>query len=63
LETHCDALTGIGRGGGSEAFRAIPSAEPAIGAGAGVDAGAGIAARGCSASDTVRAAIGVARTG
>jgi hypothetical protein len=61
LETHCEALTGIGRGGGSEVPRAIPSAEPAIGVGPGADAGS--AERGCSATDTGRATIGVGCTG
>jgi hypothetical protein len=58
LVTHCEALTGTGRGSPSEPLRAIPKAEP-VGA-AGAD---DIAGRGASAATTGRAAAGTGRTG
>src|ERR1700722_11160131 len=58
LLTHCDALTGMGRGGGgAEALRAMPRADPVI-----CGRAVGWAGRGCSATMTRRATTGVGRT-
>jgi hypothetical protein len=56
LETHCEALTGIGRGSDSDALRAIPRAEPVI-------AAAGSAGRAALAESTGRVGTAVGRTG
>jgi hypothetical protein len=57
LETHCDAVIGIGRGRDIEPLRAMPRAEPLETAGATGDGRDG------STASTGRVGTGVARTG